>query len=236
MAETVARRGGITVDPAGHPLGRGPRGGLVGEAAPRRLRHPDHPGPAPDRRRRAGADPQARPPGGVRRRGRSSRSAWSPRTTARGRPLHAGAPRDEPDPLDALPDTSTPRAAFERARQRAASAWLQSSTPTAGWSGILTRTAALRADALRARRSTTGGRLLRRRRGRRQRRREGQGRRPARRRHRLPRRRHRARPPGADARGPAGRARARPRTCRWRPATWSPPTASASWSRPAPTS
>ena len=111
--------------------------------------------------------------------------------------------------VDALHDDITPRAAFDEldsARRRVAPVVDADGRLV----GVLTRTGALRATRLPARarrpRPAAG-----RRRDRRQRRRGGQGEGPARHRHRLPRHRHRPRPPGADVRGPAGGAVPDPR-------------------------
>ena len=212
MAETVARRGGLSGDPAGHPDRR--RRATSSRWVKQRHLVFDTPitlEPAPDRRRRARAAAQAVAPGGGRRRGRPAGRRASPRRTAR---ASTGSPRSS-DVMSAdlltLPDTMRAPRGVRRAGRRRVAGWPRSSTPTAGSS------ACSPAPARCARRSTQPGRrrvrtAAGRRRDRRQRRRGGQGRAAARGRRRLPRRRHRARPPGADDRGARARsARVDPR-------------------------
>ena len=228
MAETVARRGGLAVHPAGHPDRRRRRGRRAGSrrgtwsTTPRsRSARTD------DRRRRAGAAAQARARRGRRGRGRRARSASSPTATARTSTASPScrqvmtprpADRSRPAPTCRRSSTCSPtRAIAGRAR------W--STRRPAGRRAHPQGRAAL--HALHARRSTRGGRLriaaavgingdV-----------AGKAERAARRRRRRARRRHRARPPGEDARGAARGARPRPGRCRSSPATWSPPRAPA---------
>ncbi len=83
MAETVARRGGLTVIPQDIPTSGGRRRRALGQAAAPGLRHPDRASRRhADRRRGAGADPEAGAPRGGGRRRRAARRASSPRPTA----------------------------------------------------------------------------------------------------------------------------------------------------------
>ena len=90
MAETVARRGGITVIPQDIPIPVVADVVALGQAAPPRLRHPDRAAPRPDGGRGAVADPQARAPRRRRRRRTAGPSAWWPRATA---PRSTASPR-----------------------------------------------------------------------------------------------------------------------------------------------
>ena len=208
MAETVARRGGLAVIPQDIPA---PVVAEVVEwvkAARPGLRHPDHPRPAPHRRRRAGAHPQARPPGGVRRRRRQAGRRRDRGGLRLGRPVHPGAPGDEPRGRDAARWDRPPRG-VRPARQRTSPGRTRRRRRRAARRGAHPDRRAPR-DALPPA-VDDRGRLADRGRDGRQRRRGGQGQGAARQRRRLPGDRHRARPPGPDARraprGPGARPR-----------------------------
>ena len=209
MAETVARRGGLTVIPQDIPA----------EVVARRRRlavksrhlvydTPITADPDDDGRRGAGAAPEARPRRRRRRRRRPPGRHRHRGRPHRRRPVHPGRRRHGPRRRDRSAPTSRPRTAFDtgsHARHRLAPVVADDGRLV----GILTRQGALRAHLYRPP-STTHGRL-----------RVaaavgingdvgGQGQGAARRRRRRARHRHRARPPGEDARGAARRARPRP--------------------------
>ena len=97
MAETVARRGGISVLPQDIPLDVVGIGDRVRQVVPPRLRDADHADAAPHDRRRPRPDPQAGPRRGRRRRRRRPPARRVHRAGRRRlRPLHAAARRDEP--------------------------------------------------------------------------------------------------------------------------------------------
>ena len=96
MAETVARRGGLTVLPQDIPLDVVE--GVIDYVKSRhiRVRHADHAQPDAHRRRRARPDPQARPwRGRRRRRRRRARSDLHRARRRRVRPLQPAEERDE---------------------------------------------------------------------------------------------------------------------------------------------
>ena len=89
MAETIARRGGISVLPQDIPLDVVGEVVGVGEVTPPGVRDPDHARAARHRQRRAGAAAQARPPGGVRGRRRAAGRRDHRGRLPRRRPVHA---------------------------------------------------------------------------------------------------------------------------------------------------
>ena len=131
MAETVARRGGLTRDPAGHPDRRGRRRGLVGEVAapasstPRSSCARTRPSPRRWRCCRSARTGRLRrrrrPTGGRGHRGRLPRRG----------PVHPGAAGDEPDVRADPADTSTPAPPSTRSTPPTAPAGGRSSAPTA---------------------------------------------------------------------------------------------------------
>ena len=117
MAETVARRGGLTVIPQDIPIDV-----VADVVAWVKSRHlvfdtPITLDPAPDRRRRAGAAARSARTARRRGRGRPARSASSPRTTAPGRPVHPGRARSCPRDLVTLAATRRPARGLRHARR-----------------------------------------------------------------------------------------------------------------------
>ena len=207
MAETVARRGGLAVLPAGHPARRRPRGHRLGQGPRTSCTRRRSRWPRRHHRRRPRADPQARARRGRRRRRR-----------APGRRVHrerrAGV--DRFTQLDAvmsrelltLADGVTPAQAFDSCTPEPPSVarW---STATGG-SSACSRARARCARRCTGRRSTPTEPADGRGRDRDQRRPRDQGQGAARRRRRRARGRHRPRSPGAHARGGRGGPGARP--------------------------
>ena len=144
MAETVARRGGISVLPQDIPLD------VVGsvieyvKSLPPRLRDADHAVAAPHDRRRPRADPQAGP---RRRRRRRRRRPPARRLHRAGRrrlrPLHPAAQRDEPRAGHRPRRHRRPQPPSTCCR-RTAARWRRWSTTTAASSACVTRKGALR--------------------------------------------------------------------------------------------
>ena len=96
MAETVARRGGITVIPQDIPIPVVADVVRVGQAAAPRLRHADRAPTRPDGGRGALPDPQARAQGGGRGPGRPPGGRRLGGRLRRRRPLRPGLGGDEP--------------------------------------------------------------------------------------------------------------------------------------------
>ena len=217
MAETVARRGGLTVIPQDIPLP------VVADVVswvkkrhhvfdtPIELRPDQTVAEAlsliPKRAHRAAVVVDGGRPVGVVSRGR----------LRRGRPLRPGRVGDEPRGRDRR-GGHRPARGVRRHRPRQGAVRGRPSPPTGALVGVLTRLGALRATLYTPARRRER-RAADRRRRRRQRGRRGPGCRAPRGRCRLPRRRHRPRPPGADAARPSPRYAPSTRRSRSRPAT-----------------
>ncbi len=217
MAETVARRGGITVLPQDIPLDVVGGGRRLRQVVPPGLRDADHADPTPHDRRRSRPRPQAGPRCGRRRRRRPPPARCVHRARrGRLRPLHPAARRDERGarhgarrhrpPHRVRPAVHEPPLDGTDRRQRWAPGRRRHPQGHAAIDDVR--------SGARRRRSPDD-----RRGGRHQRRsgHQGQGARRARR--RRPGHRHRPRAPDPDAARRRGRARRRRRRCRWWPAT-----------------
>ena len=149
MAETVARRGGLTVIPQDIPIPVVADVVALGQVAAPGLRHPDRAGAAPDGGRGALADPQARAPGRGRGRRTAARSASSPRPTA---PRSTASPRSSDVMSTGRGHAAArhrPAGGVRRARRGARRRSRSPSTTTARLVGVLTRIGALRATLYR---------------------------------------------------------------------------------------
>ena len=171
MAETVARRGGLTVLPQDIPLDvdRGDR--RLREEPPPGLRDADHARRRPSTVGDAlGPDPQARPRRGDRgRRGAAAGRHLHRARRRRLRPLHPAAARDEPRPGARSTRAPSLEAIFERLTGERRSSSRRSSTRTAGSSASSRGSGALRSTIYRPA-VDADGRLMIARRGRHQRR------------------------------------------------------------------